>query len=92
MKNWFKKLTIPNGEKTTVVAYNSWVVRWYSVDGSIDYFAKRCIEHVEIFPSEEDAYKFAEQMKAAWKLLKCEGQITNVKVEANQSKMATMVS
>lgn len=87
MGNWFKKLFIPSGAKTTVVAYNSWVVRWESRYGEYSDDIKL---EAEIFPSETDAYKFAEQLKESFKLLKYSGSPTKVKVEANQSKMAEM--
>jgi len=88
MKNWFKKLLIPTGEKTTVVAYNSWIVRWRSRNG--EYSTDIKLE-AEIFPSEQDAHKFAQQLKESFKLLRYSGYVTDVKVEANQSKMATLV-
>ena len=88
MKNWFKNLLIPSGEKTTVVAYNSWIVRWRSRCG--EYSGDTKLE-AEIFPSEQDAYKFAEQLKESFKLLRYSGNPTEVKVEANQSKLAAML-
>ena len=92
MKNWFKKIFIQPGEKTTVVAYNSWVVRWVALKSDWEYGQSGGKPQAEIFPSEEDAYKFAEQLKEAHKLLRYEGhKLTKVEVEANQSKMSTMV-
>ena len=89
MKNWFKKILIPSGAKSEVVAYNSWIVRWTSgnFDGSSLIYTK---EQSEIFPSEIDAYKFAEQLKEARKLLKDTGSY-GIKIEANQSKLATLL-
>lgn len=88
MKNWFKKLLIPSGYKTTVVAYNSWIVRWHSVTDDLysSYASKK--EESEIFPSEEDAYKFTQCLKDARALLK--DRNFSVKVECNQSKMASL--
>ena len=62
------------------------------MDGSPEYFAKRVTEEVEIFPSEEDAHKFAVQLKEAFKFLKYKGGITNITVSANQSKLATLAN
>lgn len=92
MRNWFKKLRIPSGEKTEVVAYMSWMVRWYSwnlhrVSYSGDAY---CSPMAEIFPSEEDANKFAEQLREAFKLLKQSGEGCRVVVEENQGKLASM--
>ena len=87
MKNWFKNILIPSGEKTTVVAYKSWIVRWQSAnfDGSSLIYTKY---ESEIFPSEEDANKFAESLRDARILLK--DKHFNVKIEANQSKFSTL--
>jgi hypothetical protein len=93
MKNIFKALFIPSGEKTKVIAYNSWIVRWYAVRStafSFGGFSFNDKEMSEIFPSEEDANKFAEQLRQAFKLLKHDGDAAKVKVEANQSKLATI--
>ena len=95
MSNWFKKLLIPSGEKTTVVAYKSWTVRWnklntygYSSGGFSFNPAPEC----EIFPSEIDANKFAKQLREAFKLLKVTGDFAKVKVEENQSKLSEVLS
>lgn len=92
--NIFKKLFIPSGAKTTVVAYNSWVVRWNSKNRN----GYEYVKQAEIFPSEVDANKFAEQLREAFKMVRYsdkftfshEDKLTEVVVEANQSKMATM--
>lgn len=91
MKNWFKNLLIPSGEKTTVIAYNSWVVRWRSANfegGSSNLI--HTTENCEIFPSEIDANKFAQSLEDARKLLKDEK--FKVKVQSNQSKMTEMAN
>lgn len=94
MKNWFKKLFIPTGEKTVVVAYKSWVVRWrkvhvhhYEYVGSFYYSDK---PEMEIFPSEEDAHLFAEQIREAYRLLRYSGNGLKVTVTANQSRLASL--
>jgi hypothetical protein len=95
MKNIFKELFIPSGEKTTVIAYNSWVVRWYKLS-TYEYstikgqFGFTSAPECEIFPSEIDAEKFAEQLREAFKFLRITGDFSKVKVEANQSKLATI--
>lgn len=96
MKSWFKELFIPSGEKTTVVAYNSWVVRWTKVRSvsynSGDSFSFRETPEAEIFPSEIDANRFADQLREAFKLLRQTGDATRVKVESNQSTLAMLKS
>ncbi len=47
-------------------------------------------DEAEIFPSEVDACKFADQLKAAFQFLKCSRLDKYIKVEENQSKMAEM--
>lgn len=86
MNKWFKKMFIPSGEKTTVVAYKSWVVRWRSVNMLSDTWATPK-EQSEIFPSKEDAEKFADALIDARKLLK--DKYFETRVEENQSKMAS---
>lgn len=90
MKSWFKKISIPSGDKTEVVAYNSWIVRWLSVkfDDSTLLYTK---QQSEIFPSEIDANKFADQLVEAMKLLRCTGKL-DVKIECNQNKLATLAN
>lgn len=92
MKNWFKKILIPSGEKTTVTAYNSWLVRWYGWDlCRISYGGNAyCSPMAEIFPSEEEANKFAQQLRESFRLLKQTGEGCKVTVEANQSTTLTI--
>lgn len=93
MKNIFKKLFIPSGQKTELVAYNSWVVRWVSLSSYGFTSGGFSISHKpesEIFPSEIDAHKFAEQLRESFKLLKQTGDATKVIVEANQNKLASV--
>ncbi len=94
MRNIFKKIFIPSGEKAGVVAYNSWVVRWRAI--YIDEYTKNQYSHrshpeMEIFPSEQDAHKFAEQLRESQKLLRYTGSGLKVTVEANQNKLATLL-
>lgn len=89
MKNWFKKVEIPSGETKEVVAYKSWIVRWYSIHGNdTEYPVKR--QQSEIFPSEEDANRFAEALRGAYILTKCSGNCVAVWVEENQNKLASL--
>jgi hypothetical protein len=90
MKNWFKNILIPSGEKTEVVAYNSWIVRWYSGNGGYNSALTYKQPEAEIFPSEEDAQKFAEQLREAFKLVRYTGSATKVTVESQQTKLASL--
>lgn len=65
--NLFKKIFIPNGQKESVIAYESWTVRWYSRNGE---YSGDVRKECEIFTSEEDAEKFATQLREAFKLIK----------------------
>ena len=65
--NLFKKLWIPTGEKQTVTAYETWVVRWRSRHGQFHHDTQ---DECEIFTSKQDAEKFADQLKEAFKLRK----------------------
>lgn len=89
MKNWFKKLKIPSGEKTEVVAYKSWTVRWYSWHGSNTNYPHQYTQ-CEIFPSEIDANNFAAALKEAYKLVRCSGDCFDVWVQENQNKLANL--
>ena len=89
MINWFKKLSIPSGDKTEVVAYKSWVVRWRSLQNRIE-FATEGKQEAEIFPSKEDAYKFAEALKESYRTLRYNTYLFNVTVEENQNKLASL--
>lgn len=84
MKKLFKKLFVPSEQKTTIVAYKSWIVRWKSCTSSEYNFRKY---EAEIFPSAEDAYKFAKILKESALYLKSSG--FNIQVEANQSQLTT---
>lgn len=88
MRNIFKNLFIPSGDKTKLVAYNSWIVRWKSaISLGSDLYAN-FKDQAEIFPSEIDAIKFAQSLKDARKLLR-DTHFT-VTIEENQSKLATL--
>jgi hypothetical protein len=91
MKNLFKKLFIPSGEKTTVIAYKSWTVRWLSLKSDWEYARGGGTPQVEIFPSKEDAHKFAAQLKEAFGILKYDGdRLMKITVEENDSKLASV--
>ena len=64
--NFFKKLLIPSGE-TEVTALETWTVRWHSRHGS---YGSDTRPECEVFLNEEDAKKFADALKAAYKLIK----------------------
>jgi len=59
-----KKVNIPEGNKT-IVAAQSWVVRWKSTPSRY-----RDEEQAEFFTEEDAAYEFAKALKAAFKLTK----------------------
>jgi hypothetical protein len=88
MRSIFKKLFVPSGEKT-LVAYESWVVRWESVysinqDSRIAYTKHEC----EIFPSKDDAIAFANALENAANIMKDGSRL--IKVIYNESKLATV--
>jgi len=91
MNNWFKKLLVPSGEKTEVIAYKSWVVRWKSLQNSLQ-FANDGKEEAEIFPSKEDAYKFADALRESYKTLRYNKGLFSVTVEENQSKLTSLTT
>jgi hypothetical protein len=77
--NIFKWLSIPSGEKVDVRAYKTWVVRWYSRHGQ---FAGDTQPEAEIFTTKEDAEKYAQELREAFKLVRHTSGIL-VKVEDN---------
>lgn len=86
--NWFKKIAIPTGETKTITAYQSWVVRWYSVPFD-DRHLTRPVEQMEIFPSKEDAQEYAKSLINAFKLTRCTDYV--VEVKENETRLATLV-
>lgn len=93
MNNIFKRIFIPSGEETQLVAYKSWVVRWNSKrNNGFEY-----VQEAEIFTSEEDAHKFAEQLRDAFKLLRyrsggwgdMDNRLTKVTTESNQNTLTS---
>lgn len=67
MANWFKTLLIPTGLKEELVAYESWIVRWQS---RYDEYSSSIRPEAEVFTNKEDADKFAEQLREAFKLVR----------------------
>ena len=65
--NLFKKIFIPSGKKESVTSYESWVVRWR---GRFGQFHGDTQDECEVFTTQEDAEKFATQLKEAFKLIK----------------------
>ena len=86
MRNIFKKLFVPSGEKAELTAYKSWIVRWRSYHES--YSLANLRDEAEIFPSQQDAEMFAQSLRDAFELAKCSHY--TVRVEENQSKLATL--
>ena len=62
---------IPSGQKQVVQAVETWEVRWQSRYGTYSYDTKN---EVMVFTSEEDAKKFADALKDAFKLTRNTGE------------------
>lgn len=77
--NIFRKLFIPSGEQEEILVYESWIVKWESRKGQ---HSGDVDKEMEIFTSKEDAEKFAEQLRKAFKLIRHTSG-THVKVEKN---------
>tara|TARA_R110000772_G_scaffold50163_5_gene115388 strand:+ start:882 stop:1121 length:240 start_codon:yes stop_codon:yes gene_type:complete len=78
--NLFKKIFVPSGEKTELTAYESWQVKWVSRCGV---WADDTEKEAEVFTNKEEADKFAQELKAAFKLLKYTGNVTHISVTKN---------
>lgn len=65
--NLFKWLKIPTGATKEVKAYENWAVRYTSRVGNCSWDVK---PEAEFFTNEQDARDFAEQLRAAFKLVK----------------------
>jgi hypothetical protein len=77
----FKKVVIPSGEQSELLAYESWSVRWNSRSGECFHETR---PESEVFTSKEDAYEFAEAIKDAFRLLKYSGsKVIDVQVTKN---------
>lgn len=77
----FKKILIPSGEQSELLAYESWSVRWTSRKGNYGFDTR---PESEVFTSKEDANAFATALRDAFKLLKFSGdEVTEVKVTKN---------
>lgn len=82
MKNLFKYLFVPSGEKIEITAYESWIVRWFSVHLSYgEYTSKE--KQAEVFTSKQDAEKFANSLRDALVLLKNRNFDTCITIERN---------
>ena len=66
----FKWLKIPSGETVDVKAYQSWTVRWWSMERSADGSLGRSHPSAEIFTTKEDADLFADELRTAMRLLR----------------------
>ena len=64
-----KLLRIPSGEIVTVEAHDTWEVRWWSMGRIGPDGHGRSTGRVEVFPSKEDAERFAKELTAAAALL-----------------------
>lgn len=78
----FKWLTIPSGEKAQVQAYEVWQVRWRSRFGE---YSGETRPEVECFTTNEDAERFAKELRAAMALIRHTSN-TRVHVEKSEYK------
>jgi len=88
---FFKKVVVPSGEQTELLAYESWSVRWNSRHGEYSHNTR---PESEVFTSKEDAETFAIALRDAFRLLKySSSKVVEVSVTKNtqwqNSKNAT---
>lgn len=77
----FKKILIPSGEQSELLAYESWSVRWTSRKGPYSHDQR---PESEVFTSKDDADTFADALLDAFKLLKFSGdEVIDVRVTKN---------
>lgn len=76
----FKKIMIPSGEQSELLAYESWSVRWTSRNGE---YSTNTRPESEVFTSKADAQAFADALRDAFKLLKYSSPITDVNITKN---------
>jgi hypothetical protein len=83
----FKKIIAPTEARQEITAFQTWTVRWRSQNGKYDSDGH---PECEVFTSIEDATKFANQLKDAFKLLRITDKtsytdtpIDSVEVQAN---------
>jgi hypothetical protein len=65
--NLFKKLFIPSGEKKEITTFENWSVRWLSRNGQ---YGGDTQKEAEFFTNKDDAEKFANELRDAFKLIK----------------------
>lgn len=75
-----KKKEIPNGEVQEVTVVDTWSVRWTSRKGE---YSSDTEPRVEVFVSEEEAYRFKEELQKAHSLIGNIGEGTIVRVVKN---------
>ena len=81
MKLWFKKTEVPVSNETEIVdTVQLWEVRWYSRNGVYSQDTK---PEIECFINEEDAKKFAQSLRNAFKLIR---HTSGTKVEVVKGK------
>lgn len=80
---FFKKVSIPSGEESELLAYESWVVRWLSLDGDKAYFSTNKKQEAEVFTTKGDADAFATALREANGLLRNKGSMTEITVTKN---------
>lgn len=81
-KSIWKKIEIRDSQTETVEIAQLWRVEWFSIHGkyadSVDLNDYK--KEVAIFRFEDEATAFRDALKDAFKLLRCEGCITDVKL------------
>jgi len=70
MKFWKKKIIVPeSNEVEEMESVQLWEVRWFSQYGTLENYPKYR-EELETFYSEEDAQRFADALRNAFKLIR----------------------
>lgn len=75
----FKNIFVPNDKKVSLIAYESWTVRWFSRYGE---FSSSIKEECEVFTSEEEAEFFKNSLEEAFKLIR---HTSHTKVTINKN-------
>ena len=78
--NLFKKLFVSTDETKEITAYESWMVRWNSVNGSGRFPDKTA--QSEVFTNEEDAKIFKKTLEEAIKFTKSDYD-SDIKITKN---------
>ena len=69
MRNPFKQIFVPDGSTVALDAHDTWEVRWHSMKRAVKYSGS-ATPQCEVFPTQEAANKFAQELLEAARLLK----------------------